>query len=132
MVLCLKQGIGYTPDTFVETASGQEPDRRPPAFFYDLVPQGRGRSYLLARLGQADSASLVMPLMMAGAFNPIGCPRFASAVAFFDEEARKHHDPGTADGFDLEDVLGHSEDFLDHLSLHAMLAAGSIGGLVAT
>lgn len=99
-------------------------ERRAPPFLYDLVPQGRGRQYLLKQLGLADSDNLVLPLLMAGAFNPIGCLRLQSAVDFYTQ----HTTVGEQDdGFSLQDILGKSEAFLDHLSLHAMLAAGTTG-----
>jgi serine/threonine-protein kinase HipA len=104
-----------------------EADRRPPAFLYDLVPQGKGRTYLIDRLGLSDSENLIVPLVLAGAFNPIGGLRLSSALDFFREEARANPDPATAEGFALEDVLRKTEAFLDHLSLHAMLASGTTG-----
>lgn len=119
--------IGIEPDRFVEGPTGMEADRRPPAFLFDLVPQGKGRKYLLEQLNLADSDNLILPLVMAGAFNPIGCLRFESALGFFHEEAQKHPDPATAQGFTLGEVLQHSEGFLEHLSLHAMLASGTTG-----
>lgn len=119
--------VGLEPDRFVEGPTGLEADRQAPAFLYDLVPQGKGRKYLLEQLQLQDSDNLVLPLVMAGAFNPIGCLRFESALAFFDEEARKNPDPATARGFDLDEVLNRSQGFLDHLSLHAMLASGTTG-----
>ena len=119
--------VGLEPEPLVEGLTGFEPDRRPPAFLYDLVPQGKGRKYLLEQLQLQDSDNLIMPLVMAGAFNPIGCLRFESALAFFHEEARKNPDPATAQGFDLDQVLNRSQGFLDHLSLHAMLASGTTG-----
>lgn len=119
--------VGLEPEPLVEGPMGLEPDRRPPAFLYDLVPQGKGRRYLLEQLQLQDSDNLIMPLVMAGAFNPIGCLRFESALAFFHEEARKNPDPATAEGFDLDQVLNRSQGFLDHLSLHAMLASGTTG-----
>src|SRR4051794_23545323 len=72
--------LGLEPDRFVAGPSGQEVDRRPPAFVYDLVPQGRGRRYLLERLGLADSDNLVLPLALAGACNPIGCVRLTTGL----------------------------------------------------
>jgi serine/threonine-protein kinase HipA len=63
-------------------------------------------------------------LLMAGAFNPIGCLRLQSAVNFYAQ----HTTVGEQDeGFSLQDILTKSEAFLDHLSLHAMLAAGTTG-----
>jgi serine/threonine-protein kinase HipA len=119
--------VGIEADRFVEGLTGREPDRRPPAFVYDLVPQGRGRRYLLDRLGLADAENMLLPLVMNGAFNPIGCLRFESAMEFFREEAARGADPGAQRGFSMEEVLNHSEEFLEHLSLHAMLAAGTTG-----
>ena len=119
--------VGLGPEPQIEGLTGLEPDRRPPAFLYDLVPQGKGRKYLLEQLRLQDSDNLIMPLVMAGAFNPIGCLRFESALAFFNEEARKNPDSATAQGFDLDQVLNRSQGFLDHLSLHAMLASGTTG-----
>jgi serine/threonine-protein kinase HipA len=119
--------IGIEPDRFVEGPTGREADRRPPAFLYDLVPQGKGRKYLLEQLKLQDSDTLIMPLVMAGAFNPIGCLRFESALEFFADQARKNPDPATAQGFELDDILKRSQGFLDHLSLHAMLASGTTG-----
>jgi serine/threonine-protein kinase HipA len=88
------------------------------------VPQGKGRQFLLKQPGLADSDSLVLPLLMAGAFNPIGCLRLQSAVDFY---AQHTHLGNQAEGFALHDILGKSEAFLEHLSLHAMLAAGTTG-----
>lgn len=100
-------------------------DRRPAPFLYDLVPQGNGRQYLLKLLGLADSDQMILPLLKAGAFNPIGCLRIRSAVDFYEQQASK----GSAaeDGFSLEDIMKKSEGFLEHLSMHAMLAAGTTG-----
>ena len=119
--------VGLESEPLVEGPTGLEPDRRPPSFLYDLVPQGMGRRYLLNQLQLQDGDNLIMPLVLAGAFNPIGCLRLESALAFFHEEARKNPDPATAQGFDLDQVLNRSQGFLDHLSLHAMLASGTTG-----
>lgn len=119
--------IGIEPDRLIEGPTGPEADRRPPAFLYDLVPQGKGRKYLLERLNLADGDNVIMPLVMAGAFNPIGCLRFTSALEFFRDEAKLNPDPATATGFDFDEVLKRSQEFLDHLSLHAMLASGTTG-----
>ena len=119
--------IGLLPDRWIEGPAGRTYDRRAPAFLYDLVPQGKGRKHLLERMQVNDSDNLVLPLVMAGAFNPIGCLRLTSALAFFEKEAAANPDPATAEGFALDDVLQRSQDFLDHLSLHAMLASGTTG-----
>jgi len=105
-------------------------DRRPPAFLYDLVPQGKGRSFLLGLLGLADQDRLVMPLLNAGTFNPIGRLRLRSAVDFYERHAREAQAAQPAawqDGFAVEEILHKSEGFLEHLSMHAMLAAGTTG-----
>ena len=74
----------------VEGLTGPEPDRRPAPFLYDLVPQGRGRAYLLSKLQLADAdADVIAPLLMAGAFNPVGNLRLSSAVDFYKQEATK-------------------------------------------
>ncbi|PSL85122.1 hypothetical protein C7T35_07865 [Variovorax sp. WS11] len=119
--------IGIEPDRWIDGPAGREADRRPPAFLYDLVPQGKGRKYLLEQLELADSDNLIMPLVLNGAFNPIGCLRFESALEFFNDQAQKNPDPATAQGFELDEVLKRSQGFLDHLSLHAMLASGTTG-----
>lgn len=119
--------LTMAPDEWIEGPTGRETDRRVPAFLYDMVPQGKGRQFLLDRLQLPDEEGLVMPLVMAGAFNPIGCLRLQSAVSFFQEQARLNPDPATADGFALEQVLARNHEFLEHLSLHAMLASGTTG-----
>lgn len=102
-------------------------DRSVPAFLYDLVPQGKGRKLLLGLLGLADSDALVMPLLLAGAFNPIGNLRIDTAVDFFQRHANRTDGPASADGFTLDDIAKKSSDFLEHLSLNAMLASGTTG-----
>src|SRR6187200_104269 len=52
--------LGFQPHRFVEGPTGPEADRRPPAFIYDLVPQGKGRKYLLDQLKLSDAENLVM------------------------------------------------------------------------
>lgn len=121
--LCLP--LDAAPDVLVRRDGlPEEYERRAPPFLYDLVPQGKGRQFLLRQLGLSDSDGLVLPLLMAGAFNPIGCLRLQSAVNFYAQQATVETQ---ADGFGLADILGKSEAFLDHLSLHAMLAAGTTG-----
>jgi serine/threonine-protein kinase HipA len=119
--------LGLEPDRFVDGPTGQEVDRRASAFLYDLAPQGEGRKCLLQRLGLQDAENLVLPLVMAGAFNPIGCLRLDSALQFFHEEAQHNPDTTATTGFSVEEVFGHSEEFLNHLSTHAMLASGTTG-----
>ncbi len=102
-------------------------DKRPPAFVYDLVPQGRGRKFLVSALALTDSDELVMPLVMAGAFNPVGCIRLDSAVAFYQQQATQEPGAQASTGFSLDGMREHSQAFLDHIALHAMLAAGTTG-----
>lgn len=102
-------------------------DRRPAPFLYDLVPQGRGRQYLLKLLGLTDSDQMIMPLLKAGAFNPIGCLRLRSAVDFYRTHTSTTGNSAMEDGFSLNDILKKSEGFLEHLAMHAMLAAGTTG-----
>lgn len=104
-------------------------DYRLPAFLYDLVPQGRGRQFLSITLGLPDSDGVELPLLMAGAFNPIGSLRVSTAVAFYEQESQKLSG-GSYDfshGVDFEEIQLKSEKFLRELSLHAMLASGTTG-----
>jgi len=120
--------IGWEPDTLVEGV-GVDPqyERRPPAFIYDLVPQGKGRKFLVGELGLKDSENLVMPLVMAGAFNPIGNLRLRSALDFYQQQLAKNPEDKALAGFDFADIKARSNDFIEHLSLHSMLAAGTTG-----
>ena len=104
-------------------------DYRLPAFLYDLVPQGRGRQFLSRILGLPDRDGVELPLLMAGAFNPIGALRLDTAVAFYEQESEKLSG-GSYDfshGVDFEEIQLKSEKFLRELSLHAMLASGTTG-----
>ena len=123
--------VGFL-DAVMTSPVGGAPSERDfsvPAFLYDLVPQGRGRKHLLHLLKLADSDNLVMPLLLTGAFNPIGCLRINTAVRYFEEHIEKMAgtDAMLVNGFDLDDVMTKSADFLDHISLHAMLASGTTG-----
>ncbi len=103
------------------------PDRRPPPFLYDLVPQGRGRQLLVNLLARADSDDLVLPLLMTGAFNPIGRLRISSAVTFYQDHIARHAPSVPLDGFTLGDMQAKSDTMLEQLALHAMLASGTTG-----
>lgn len=98
-----------------------------PAFLYDLVPQGRGRAHLLGLLDRTDSDGLVTPLLLAGAFNPIGRLRISAAVEFYEDQLRKNPDRSQLRGFEIDDIVSKADEFLEHLSLHAMLSAGTTG-----
>jgi serine/threonine-protein kinase HipA len=116
--------VEFAPEAVLEDGS---PDRRVPPFLYDLVPQGKGRRYLIDLLGIGDTGDkLVMPLLFNGAFNPIGCLRISSAVDFYNDQARKNPQP-VSEGFTLDQIENKTEEFLNHMALHAMLAAGTTG-----
>jgi serine/threonine-protein kinase HipA len=68
-----------------------------------------------------------MPLLLAGAFNPIGRLRIGTAVEFYEEQLLKNPDRDQLRGFEIDDILANADDFLEHLSLHAMLSAGTTG-----
>jgi serine/threonine-protein kinase HipA len=124
----LRLPVAIAAEPMVEGLTGPEPDRRPAPFLYDLVPQGRGRAYLLSKLQLADTDDeQIAPLLMAGAFNPVGNLRISSAVRFYKDEAAKDPSPVAATGFALKDISERSEEFLEHITLHSMLAAGTTG-----
>lgn len=119
--------VEFQPERMVEGPSGLEPDRAPPSFLYDLVPQGRGRRFLVETLGLTDSDRLILPLLMAGAFNPIGHLRLSSAVEFYQQQAQKNPSGNDTAGFALSDIVQRSDEYLQHIALHAMLASGTTG-----
>ena len=124
----LRLPVSITSEPMVEGLAGPKPDRRPAPFLYDLVPQGRGRAYLLSKLQLADAEDeVIAPLLMAGAFNPVGNLRVSSAVDFYKDEAAKDPSDVAATGFALQDIADRSEEFLEHITLHSMLAAGTTG-----
>ena len=123
----LTMPVGLWPETKVQGLMGLESDHRPPSFLYDLVPQGKGRKFLLSALNLADSDEMIMPLVMAGAFNPIGCLRINTAMKFYEQEAAKNPDPQMTDGISLDDITQRSDEFLNHIALHSMLATGTTG-----
>lgn len=102
-------------------------DRSLPPFLYDLLPQGKGRTFLLTLLERGDAEGLVLPLLMAGAFNPIGRLRLQSAVSFFQEQAKKKPDALAVGGLTLTDIRTRSDEYLEQVSLYSMLAAGTTG-----
>lgn len=102
-------------------------DRSPPPFLYDLLPQGKGRTFLLTLLERGDAEALVLPLLMAGAFNPIGRLRLQSAVSFFQEQAKKKPDALAVGGLTLTDIRTRSDEYLEQVGLYSMLAAGTTG-----
>lgn len=122
--IALGYPVEFSGDSFLEDGSV---DRRVPPFLHDMVPQGRGRRLLIDMLQLADHDKLVMPLLLNGAFNPIGCLRISSAVDFYKSQAAKNPDAARPDGFTLMEIKTKSDDFLQHLALHAMLASGTTG-----
>ena len=67
--------VGFEAPAQIEGPLGMEPDLRLPAFLYDMVPQGRGRRYLLEQLQLPDADGLEAALLLRGAFSPIGALR---------------------------------------------------------
>lgn len=98
-----------------------------PAFLFDLLPQGRGRRFLLGELKLADGQAADWPLLCSGAFNPIGRLRVREAVAFYRNHLARYNNPATLQGFTLDQILDTDENFIEHLQNHSMLAAGTSG-----
>jgi serine/threonine-protein kinase HipA len=96
-----------------------------PAFLYDLVPQGNGRRFLLDRLQLPDAQASDLPLLCAGAFNPIGQLRVREAVHYFEQHVERHG--LTAEGFTFDELLARAPDFHEAMMVHGMLAAGGTG-----
>lgn len=99
---------------------------RCPPFLLDLVPQGRGRKLLIHELALADSEAHDLLLAQYGAFNPIGNLRLDTAVKYY-ENWKKRNREDLRGGFSLKDIINRQEDFLEHIWLHAMYAAGTTG-----
>lgn len=98
-----------------------------PAFFYDLVPQGSGRKFLLGELKLVDSSAADFPLVLAGAFNPIGRIRVKEAVEYFVTHVQRHDARQIDRGFTLDEIVERGEDFYERMMIHSMLAAGTTG-----
>jgi serine/threonine-protein kinase HipA len=96
-----------------------------PAFLYDLVPQGNGRKFLLDRLQLPDAQASDLPLLCAGAFNPIGRLRIREAVHYFEQHVERHG--LAAEGFAFDELLARAPDFHEAMMVHGMLAAGGTG-----
>lgn len=96
-----------------------------PAFLYDLVPQGNGRRFLLDRLQLPDAQASDLPLLCAGAFNPIGRLRIKEAVRYFEQHVERHG--LVAEGFAFDELLARAPDFHEAMMVHGMLAAGGTG-----
>ncbi|MBD8529823.1 MULTISPECIES: type II toxin-antitoxin system HipA family toxin [unclassified Massilia] len=96
-----------------------------PAFLYDLVPQGNGRRFLLDRMQLPDAQASDLPLLCAGAFNPIGRLRIREAVHYFERHVERHG--LITDGFAFDELLARAPDFHEAMMVHGMLAAGGTG-----
>lgn len=133
--ISLGMPLEFEADVFSTPDGGglESVDRALPPFLFDLVPQGKGRKYLVSLLKMQDSDNLQLPLLLNGTFNPIGNLRIDSAVAFYQAHKESGPQENLAEmmegggGFTMEDIVRKSEGFLDHISLHAMLAAGTTG-----
>lgn len=98
-----------------------------PAFLYDLVPQGNGRKFLLGKLGLADNAGADFALICAGAFNPVGCLRVKEAVLYYADHVKQHPAPNMDHGVPISDIQQRTDQFIEKMMVHGMLAAGSTG-----
>ena len=98
-----------------------------PPFFYDLIPQGSGRKFLLGQLKLVDGPGADFPLVCAGGFNPIGRVRVAEAVQYFEQHIQRHDAGGMDKGFTLEEIVARGEAFHERMMIHSMLAAGTTG-----
>lgn len=96
-----------------------------PTFLYDLVPQGNGRRFLLDHLKLPDAQASDVPLLRAGAFNPIGRLRIREAVQYYERHVERHD--LAASGYAFDELLGRSPDFHEMMMVHGMLAAGGTG-----
>lgn len=116
------QPVSLTLPVSLET---RQPMGECPPFLLDMVPQGNGRRYLIQQLGLTDSDDLVMPLIQHGAFNPVGRLRLDSAVAYANSV--REDDVSLQRGFTLDEIVGRKDDFIESLSRHGMLGAGTTG-----
>lgn len=98
-----------------------------PAFLFDLIPQGKGRRFLLGELGLADGPAADWALLWAGAFNPIGRVRVREAWQYYQTHLARYDNPAARQGFSIEQILATDAHFIEHLQNHSMLAAGTTG-----
>lgn len=96
-----------------------------PAFLYDLVPQGNGRKFLLDELGLSDAQASDLPLLCAGAFNPIGKLRIREAVQYFERHVERHE--LAAGSFPFDELLARAPDFHEMMMESGMLTVGGTG-----
>jgi serine/threonine-protein kinase HipA len=98
-----------------------------PSFLFDLIPQGKGRHFLLGELGIPDGPSADWSLLCAGAFNPIGCLRLKEAQDFYRAHVERQNQNEINKGFTLTEIEQRAESFIEHLEIHGMLSAGTPG-----
>ncbi len=96
-----------------------------PPFLMDLLPQGFGRQELLKNMGYSVNAELSgdWPVLLAGAGNPIGNLRVAEAHQWL--LSKTPHIPKM--GFQLQEIIGRSEDFIESLIPYGLFITGSSG-----
>ncbi|MDO8729424.1 MAG: HipA domain-containing protein [bacterium] len=97
-----------------------------PSFLFDLIPQGKGRKYLLGELNLQDGPSADWQLLCAGAINPIGRLRVRESARFYEVHPERQ-DELTKRGFKLQDILERKDEFLENIFGHNMLTAGTTG-----
>jgi len=98
-----------------------------PAFLYDLIPQGNGRSYLLGLLGLGEGKAADFALLRNGAFNPIGRLRVREAVDYFAQHLVRHATQGMDHGWEMQQLLTRDDGFAERMMIQGMLAAGTTG-----
>lgn len=120
--------VSLTRPVSMERAGLDDEGRAPlcPSFLFDLVPQGRGRQYLLQALNLSDGPAADVRLAQMGAHNPIGNLRLDTAVDYY-ESRMNSVDRASQVGFKLADMLRRSDSFFEHIQAHAMLSAGTTG-----
>lgn len=115
--------LGLPVDLTLRTAPTNA-TQTPLAFLWDLVPQGRGRQYLEGMLGYpANDPSRDLALAQHGAFAPIGRLRLNTAVSFYERNTVDQ----VVSGFTRMDMRQRTDNFLEQLAMHSMLAAGTPG-----
>ncbi|MDY7575589.1 type II toxin-antitoxin system HipA family toxin [Actimicrobium sp. CCI2.3] len=98
-----------------------------PAFLYDLIPQGNGRSHLLGLLELGDGKAADFALLRNGAFNPIGRVRIREAVDYFAQHIARHVTQGMDHGWEMQQLLLRDDGFAERMMIQGMLAAGTTG-----
>lgn len=96
-----------------------------PPFLVDLLPQGFGRSELLKHIGLPAHAEVAgdWPLLLKGAGNPIGHLRVLEAYSWLKDKSPDI----PLKGFERQEILGRSEDFIESLTPYGLFITGSSG-----